>query len=110
MFSLLFLLLFINEYEYQLDPVIAECDSKYGACCWEFLPILRTCEVQDTSLNLLPNVFSGNLVDGTCQDTSRYIPQGIIWENNARDTSCLVVKYKQSNKTRYKIFWFVKTN
>ena len=49
----------------------AECDAKYGSCCWEFCPILKIpYEIKD-SLDL-PSFFSGYLIDGASSDTSSW--------------------------------------
>jgi len=100
----------LSDYEYQLDPIIANCNATYGAHYWEFIPILAIpYEIKD-SLNL-PSFFSGYLIDGASSDTSREIPLGTVWENNARDSSYLMVTYwsKQAPKNiKYKVFWFIK--
>ena len=98
--ALLFLTLFlISDYEYQLDSFIAQCDDKYGSCCWEFVPVLKIpYEIKD-SLDL-PSFFSGYLIDGASSDTSREIPLGTVWESNTRDSSYIMITYwpKQAPK------------
>ena len=106
----LILLLFIfNDYEYQLDPFITQCNIQYGTGCWEFCPILKVAYEVEDSLKL-PNVFSGNLIDAT--DSSGTVFSGVIWENSARDTSCLVVKHWLGKRLQhhigYKVYWFCK--
>jgi hypothetical protein len=107
--ALLFLtLLLFSDYEYQLDPVVIECDTKYGRCCWSFCKILKIpYEIKD-SLNL-PSFFRGFLIDGS--SSTREIDPGIVWENDVRDSSYIVIQYwsKQSPQVlKYKVYWFIK--
>jgi hypothetical protein len=109
-FLLLIFLVFIAspDYEYQIDILIAHCNESYGPCCWEFCKVLLIpYEIKD-SLNL-PSFFRGNLIDGTSSTREDII--GLVWENNARDSSYIMVKYwsaKYPNNIKYKVFWFIK--
>ena len=40
LFLIFFVFIVTPDYTYQLDPLIAQCDEKYGSCCWEFCPVL----------------------------------------------------------------------
>jgi hypothetical protein len=95
------------DYEYQLDPVITECNTKYGRGLWEFCPILKIPYEIKNSLSL-PNIFRGYIVDGDC--STRLLDPGMVWENNNRDSSYLIIKYwsKWAPKNiKYKIYWFI---
>jgi hypothetical protein len=109
-FLLLILLVFVAspDYVYQLDPLIAQCDEKYGSCCWEFCKVLLIPYRIKDSLDL-PSSFRGNLIDESSATMENII--GLVWENDARDSSYIMIRYWSSEypkNIKYKVFWFVK--